>query len=208
MFSVFRDRCVHRQRCDFAVSLLIVANRLYKDRLRRLEEEEQSLLADEPTHPEYLNMKKCIDDRLNKRIQEIKTEFDYRMRAHERRAVAQRSQIWSQFYQAVREKRELALEKLNQQWYEVQSARRKAHSLPDYGLLFPKDATQRVKNAIAYNTEVSTLAGIAKYEGFPGGPELRGASSAETEADLGAIEVWMTPPHGSRCLHSRPWTCV
>ncbi|KAJ6446132.1 Sds3-like protein [Purpureocillium lavendulum] len=169
MFSIFRER-------------------LYKDRLRRLEEEEQSLLADEPTHPEYLNMKKCIDDRLNKRIQEINTEFEYCMKAHERRAIAQRAQIWSQFYQAIREKRELALEKLNQQWYEVQSARRKAHSLPDYGLLFPKDPTQRVRNAIAYNTEVSTLAGLAKYEGFPSGPELRGASTTEVDADFSAIE--------------------
>ncbi|PWI74234.1 Sds3-like protein [Purpureocillium lilacinum] len=169
MFSIFRDR-------------------LYKDRLRRLEEEELSLLADEPTHPEYLNMKKCIDDRLNKRIQEINTEYEYRMKAHARRAVAQRAQIWSQFYQAIREKRELALEKLNQQWYEVQSARRKAHSLPDYGLLFPKDPAQRVRNAIAYNTEVSTLAGLAKYEGFPSGPELRGASTSEVDADFSAIE--------------------
>ncbi|POR39807.1 Sds3-like protein [Tolypocladium paradoxum] len=169
MFSTFRDR-------------------LYKDRLQRLEEEERSLLADEPTHPEYLKMKKCIDDRLNKRLHEINTEFELRMQAHERRAVAQRAQIWSQFFQAMREKREQSLEKLNQQWYEVQSARRSAHSLPDYGLLFPKDPAQRVRNAIAYNTEVSTLAGLAKFEGFPAGPELRGASAAEVEADFSAID--------------------
>lgn len=162
---------------------------MYKDRLQRLEEEERSLLADEPTHPEYLKMKKCIDDRLNKRLHEINTEFDFRMQAHERRAVAQRAQIWSQFYQAMREKREQALERLNQQWYEVQSARRSAHSLPDYGLLFPKDPTQRVRIAIAYNTEVSTLAGLAKFEGFPAGPELKGASTAEVEADFSAINV-------------------
>lgn len=146
-------------------------------------------MADEPTHPEYLNMKQCIDERLRKKLQETDAEFDFRMRAHERRAVAQRAQIWSQFFQAVREKRELALEKLNKQWYEVQGARRNAHSLPEYGLLFPKDATQRVKNAIAYNSEVSTLAGLAKYAGFPAGPEIKGASAAEAEADLATIEV-------------------
>ncbi|PHH92448.1 hypothetical protein CDD83_7404 [Cordyceps sp. RAO-2017] len=169
MFSVFRER-------------------LYKDRLQRLEEEEQSLMADEPTHPEYLSMKKCIDERLEKRLQEINTEYEFRIEAHERRAVAQRAQIWSQFFQAAREKREQALEKLNQQWYEVQSARRSAHSLPDYGLLFPKEPAQRVRNAVAYNTEVSALAGLAKYEGFPAGPELKGASLTEVEADLTAIE--------------------
>ncbi|RFU79517.1 hypothetical protein TARUN_2724 [Trichoderma arundinaceum] len=169
MFGIFRDR-------------------LYKDRLQRLEEEEQSLHAPEPTHPEYLNMKQCLDDRLDRKLQAINTEHEYRLKALERRAVAQRAQIWGQYFQAVREKREQALEGLNRQWYDVQSARRSAHSLPDYGLLFPKDPSQRVRNAIAYNTEVSTLAGLAKYEGFPAGPELQGASTSELEADLAVME--------------------
>jgi hypothetical protein len=56
-----------------------------------------------------------------------------------------------------------------------------------------------VRNAISYNTEVSTLAGIAKYEGFPAGPELKGASAAEAEADFGAIEVNKTPRHILHC---------
>ncbi|KHO00131.1 Sds3-like protein [Metarhizium album ARSEF 1941] len=169
MFCLFRDR-------------------LYKDRLQRLEEEEQSLLAPVPTHPEYLNMKQCLDDRFDKRVREINHELVFRIEAHERRAVAVRAQVWSQYFQAVREKREAVLESLNRQWYEVQTARRTAHSLPDYGLLFPKDPVQRVRNAVAYNTEVSTLAGIAKYEGFPAGPELKGASVAEVDADFAAIE--------------------
>lgn len=118
------------------------------------------------------------------------------MRAHDRRAVAERAQIWSQFFQAVREKREQVLEKLSQQWYEVQSARRSAHSLPDYGLLFPKDPAQRIRNAIAYNTEVSTLAGLAKHEGFPAGPQLQGASTSDIEGDLIAIEVRRATPNG------------
>jgi hypothetical protein len=175
--SAMRAKCSH------------LSIRLYKDRLQRLEEEEQSLHAPEPTHPEYLNMKQCLDDRLEQKLRAINTEHDYRLKALERRAVAQRAQIWSQYFQAVREKREHALEALNRQWYDVQSARRSAHSLPDYGLLFPKDPAQRIRNAIAYNTEVSTLAGLAKYEGFPAGPELQGASTSELEADLAAMEV-------------------
>lgn len=163
--------------------------RLYKERLQRLEDEEQSLLADVPTHREYLNMKQCLDDRLNQKTQEFNTEFDFQLKAHDRWAVAQRAQIWSQFFQAVREKREQTLESLNKQWYDVQTARRTAHSLPDYGLLFPRDHTQRVRNAIAYNTEVSTLAGLAKFEGFPAGPEMKGASTTELKADFAAMEV-------------------
>ncbi|KAM0353571.1 hypothetical protein ACHAPU_001583 [Fusarium lateritium] len=169
MFGVFRDR-------------------LYKDRLQRLEEEEQSLLASTPTHPEYLNMKQCLDDRLEQKLREINNEHEYRVRAHEKRSVAQRAQIWGQYYQGAREKREKTLEALNQEWYDIQTARRSAHSLQDCGLLYPKDPAQRVRNAIAYNTEVSTLATIAKYEGFPAGPEMTGATSSELEDDLAAIE--------------------
>ncbi|OAQ98060.1 hypothetical protein LLEC1_03005 [Akanthomyces lecanii] len=169
MFGIFRDR-------------------LYKDRLQRLEEEEQSLLGDVPTHREYLNMKQCLDDRLNQKLQGVKTEFDFQLKANERWAVAQRAQIWSQFFQAVREKREQTLESLNKQWYDVQTTRRNAHSLQDYGILFPRDPTQRLRNAIAYNSEVSTLAGMAKYEGFPAGPEMKGASATEQKSDLSAME--------------------
>ncbi|CAG9938192.1 unnamed protein product [Clonostachys rosea f. rosea IK726] len=169
MFGVFRDR-------------------LYKDRLQRLEEEEQSLLADEPTHPEYLNMKRCLDDRLNRKLEEINKEHELRMRAHERRSVAIRSQAWSQFFQSIRETRERVLESLNRDWYDVQTTRRSAHSLPECSIVFPKDPAQRVKNAVAYNKEVATLAGIAKYEGFPAGPEIKGASESELAHDLAAMD--------------------
>ncbi|KPM40949.1 hypothetical protein AK830_g5572 [Neonectria ditissima] len=162
--------------------------RLYKDRLQRLEEEEQSLLAPVPSHPEYLNMKQCLDDRLEQKLRSINKELEYRTKAHEKRSVALRAQILGQYFQAVREKREKTMEALNQEWYDVQTARRSAHSLQDCGLLFPKDPAQRIRNAVAYNTEVSTLASIAKYEGFPAGPEMKGASASELEDDLAAIE--------------------
>jgi hypothetical protein len=162
---------------------------LYKDRLQTLEEEEQSLLADVPTHREYLNMKQCLDDRFAQKLQEVNTEVGFQLKAHEQWAVAQRAQIWSQFFQAIREKREQTLESLNKQWYNIQTARRSAHSLTDYGLLFPKDPSQRVRNAIAYNSEVSALSGMAKYEGFPAGPEMKGASASELKSDLGAMDV-------------------
>lgn len=134
-------------------------------------------------------MKQCLDERLDQKMQEFDTEYNFRIKAQEKWAVAQRAQIWGQFFQAVREKREQALEALNKQWYDIQTARRNAHSVQDWGILFPKDPTQRVKNAIAYNSEVSTLSGMARYEGFPAGPEMKGASAAELKADMQAMEV-------------------
>lgn len=134
-------------------------------------------------------MKQCLDERFKQKTQEFNTEYNFRIKAQETWAVAQRAQIWSQFLQAVREKREQALEALNKQWYDVQTTRRNAHSIQDWGLLFPKDHTQRVKNAIAYGNEVSTLSGLAKYEGFPSGPEMKGASASELKSDFLAMEV-------------------
>lgn len=163
--------------------------RLYKDRLEKLETEEQSLQADPPTHSEYLLMKSCLDERLEKKLTEINNEHDLTLEALDRVAIARRSQIWGQFYQGIREKREQFLARLNSEWYDTQNARRSAHSVPDYGVQFPTNPAQRTRNAVAYNTEVSFLSGLAKHEGFPAVPAMRGASLAEMDEDFAAFKV-------------------
>ncbi|KAL5612345.1 hypothetical protein BROUX41_000123 [Berkeleyomyces rouxiae] len=163
-------------------------DRLFKDRLDKLEKEEQSLLADEPYHPEYLAMKQCIDERFQTKIGHIDKEYEYILQAHEQVAVATRTQIWSQFYQGMREKREEFLELLNKDWYDTQNIRRKAHSVPDVALPYPSSTAQQARNAIAYNTEVSILSGLAKHVGFPAVPMMLGASELEVEDDLSAIK--------------------
>jgi hypothetical protein len=115
------------------------------------------------------------------------------MQAHERLAVARRAQIWAQFYQAIREKREAVLSELDKDWYETQAARRSAHSVQDYALLLPSNPAQRTRNAVAYNTEVSILSGIAKHVGFPSVPTMKGASPSEIEDDLEDIRVRRNP---------------
>lgn len=147
------------------------------------------MLADVATHPEYLNMKQCLDERLERKNRECDTELKFRLEANNRRAVAQKAQVWSQYFQGIRETREQSLERLNKEWYDIQSARRRAHSMPDYALLFPPEPVDRVRNAVAYNSEVSTLAGMAKYKGFPAGPDIKGLSSSEINDDMAAMNV-------------------
>jgi len=60
-------------------------------------------------------MKQCLDDRLEQKLREIHNEHEYRIKAHERRSVAQRAQIWGQYYQSVSEKKESTLRSLNQE---------------------------------------------------------------------------------------------
>ncbi|CAI4216705.1 unnamed protein product [Parascedosporium putredinis] len=142
-FSIFRDR-------------------LYKDRLEKLESEEQALTADVPYHPEYLNMKQCLDELHEEKLQKINKEYELILEANDRVAVARRAIIWGQFYQGIP---------------------------PDYALLFPPAPAQRTRNAVAYNTEVSILSGMAKHIGFPAAPPMRGASVGEIEEDIEAIRV-------------------
>ncbi|KAF9876521.1 transcriptional regulatory protein dep1 [Colletotrichum karsti] len=173
---------------DLEEKFVLFRERLYKDRLERLEQEESSLQAEPPSHPEYLNMKQCLDERLDKKLQHINREYELSVEGLERLAVARRAQIWDQFYQGVREQRSKMLEDLNKEWYETQNARRSAHSVPDYGLLFPTNPAQRTRNAVAYNSEVSFLAGLAKHEGFPAVPSMRGANMSEIDDDLEAMK--------------------
>ncbi|GKT63453.1 transcriptional regulatory protein DEP1 [Colletotrichum tofieldiae] len=183
-----RKRAAVEEWTDLEEKFVVFRERLYKDRLERLEQEEQSLQAEPPSHPEYLNMKQCLDERLEKKLRNIEKEYELSVEALERLAVARRAQIWNQFYQGARESRSKMLEHLNKEWYETQNARRSAHSVPDYGLLFPTNPTQRTRNAVAYNSEVSFLAGLAKHEGFPAVPPMRGANGSEIEDDLEAMK--------------------
>ncbi|KAI8958714.1 Sds3-like-domain-containing protein [Daldinia sp. FL1419] len=163
-------------------------DRLYEERLEQLNQEEVMLRSETITHPEYLAMMQCIDARRDERIRVANRELELKVESLERWAVSRRSQIHSQFFQSVRESRETILAELGQQWYDIQHERRKqANNVPEFGLRFPADPAQRTRNALAYNKEVSILSGVAKYEGMPAAPDMKGASVQELEDDFDAI---------------------
>jgi hypothetical protein len=148
------------------------------------------LTGDNPTHPEYLAMKACIDERRDERIRRSTLELKLRMDLLQRKAIAERSQIMSQFHQSIRASREKVLDQLGQEWYEIQHERRRvANNIPDYGVRFPTTRQQAIRQAVAYNKEVSILSGVAKYEGFPAAPDIRGATDDQIENDFEAITV-------------------
>jgi len=151
------------------------------------------LTCDNPTHPEYLAMLKCLDERREERIRLSNLELQLKLSVLKRRAVAERAQMMSQFYQAVRESREKVLEDLGQERHELQQERRRyANNIPDYGIRFPASRAQSVRQAVAYNKEVSILSGFAKHVGFPAAPAIQGASEDQIEGDLEAITVNIT----------------
>ncbi len=148
------------------------------------------LTCENPNHPEYLAMLHCVEDRRKEKIRLSGLELQFKMSVLKNRAIAERAQIMSQFYQAIRESREKVLEELGQEWYEIQQERRRyANTIPDYGIRFPTTKAQTVKQAVAYNKEVSILSGFAKHVGFPAAPAIHGASEEQLENDLEAIAV-------------------
>ncbi|KAI1133671.1 hypothetical protein F5Y10DRAFT_283940 [Nemania abortiva] len=162
--------------------------KLYEERLEQLNKEEAMLRSDNPTHPDYLAMMGCVDARRDERLRVADRELELKIEASERWAVARRAQIHSQFFQSVRESRERILAELGQHWYDIQHERRKnANNVPEYGIRFPKSQAQRVRDALSYNREVSILSGIAKHEGMPAAPEMRGANPQELDDDFDAI---------------------
>ncbi|KAK0734895.1 Sds3-like-domain-containing protein [Lasiosphaeria miniovina] len=169
--------------------------RLYQERLDQLDQEEASLTSDNPTHPEYLAMLQCLEERREERIRISSLELQFRMSVLNGRAVAERAQILSQYYQSIRESREEVLEELGQEWYDIQQERRRfANTIPDYGIRFPTTKPQTIRQAVAYNREVSVLSGFAKHVGFPAAPAISGVSDDQLESDLDAIHRMREPP--------------
>lgn len=148
------------------------------------------LTSDNPTHPEYLAMLQCLEERRAEKVRRSELELQFKISVLRRRAVAERSQIMSQFFQAVRELRDETMAELGQEWYQIQQERRRAaNTIPDYGIRFPAARGDAVRNAVSYNKEVSVLSGFAKHVGFPAAPGIHGASEDQLEADLEAIQV-------------------
>ncbi|KAI0025377.1 Sds3-like-domain-containing protein [Xylariomycetidae sp. FL0641] len=183
-----RKRAAFEQLMELEKRFATFRERFYEERLEQLTKEEAMLRANKPTHPEYLAMMECIDARRDERIRVADRELELHTECQDRAAVARRSQIHSQFFQAVRESRERILAELGQHWYKIQHERRKnANNVPEFGIRFPQSPHQRVRDALAYNKEVSILSGVARYEGMPAAPEMKGASSQEMDDDFDAI---------------------
>ncbi|KAI0428106.1 hypothetical protein F5Y09DRAFT_10802 [Xylaria sp. FL1042] len=185
---VERKRAAFEQLSGIEKRFATFREKLYEERLEQLNREEAMLRSNNPTHPDYLAMMRCVDARRDEKLRIADRELELKIEASERWAVARRAQIHSQFFQAVRESRERILAELGQHWYDIQHERRKnANNVPEYGIRFPKSPNQRIRDALSYNREVSILSGIAKYEGMPAAPDMQGASSQELDDDFDAI---------------------
>ena len=157
-----------------------------------------------PSHPEYLAQKEIVDRHRDEKIDYEETLFKYKLIALQKKSIAEKAQIHSQYMQSVREIRDRNLEQLNREWYQVQRERRSCeNSEPEYAYKFSTRRSQQIRQQTAYNNEVSILSGVAKYVGFPAAPDIMKARPKEIEDDLAGIAAAMNVGHEQSCAYHR-----
>jgi hypothetical protein len=164
--------------------------RLCDEQIAQCELELEMLKEKDCRHPEYLAMIQCVDERRAGKIEHERQLLKYKMECLHRQTVAQRHQLHSQYFQAVRDIREKMLAECNQRVYELQRGRRQLGvDDVEYALRLPEKRSERIRQQIAYNAEVSILSGVAKYVGFPAAPEIKPARQNEIDDDMRAMKV-------------------
>lgn len=148
-----------------------------------------------PTHPELLAQKDVIDQRRNQKLAYEHNLKKYKLQTLQRESVANKAQALSQYMQTVRDVRDSHLEQLNKKFYQLQRERRSVDSdVPEYTFSFSAKRSQQITQQTAYNAEVSVLAGVSRYVGFPAAPDIIKARPKEIEDDLRSMGVSRLSP--------------
>ncbi|EXJ88386.1 hypothetical protein A1O1_05316 [Capronia coronata CBS 617.96] len=160
-------------------------DRLYDERIAGINHELALLSEPKPSHPELLRQLEAVRKYRDEKFEVEQKLLVYKIGALKTRAVAERSQIHSQYFQTVRDIREKYLERISEHFYRIQRDRFKTDStIPSFTIPYPERRSQQILQQTAYNKEVSILSGIAKYVGFPAAPELAASKQKDVEDDI------------------------
>ncbi|KAL4977802.1 Sds3-like-domain-containing protein [Aspergillus desertorum] len=175
-------------------------DKIYDERISKLNRELDMLNGPNPTHPELLRQLECIRGYRDAKIRYEHTLFQYRLKSLLNKSQAERAQAHSTYFQRARDIREHHSSAISKQFYSIQHDRFKTDDVsPQHYIPFPTRRSQQIAHQNAYNQEVSVLAGVAKYVGFPAAPSLSSARPAELDDDLEkmgiSIETKAPAPH-------------
>ncbi|KAL8952076.1 MAG: hypothetical protein Q9222_001987 [Ikaeria aurantiellina] len=169
-------------------------DKLFDERLSKFNTELAMLAEPTVRHPELLGMMEALERRREEKIRYENTLLKYKLGALQNKSKAEKAQVHGQYMQSVRDIREKNLEQVNKEWYQIHKERRsREDDVPEYMYQFPTRRSQQIIHQTAYNKEVSLLAGIAKYRGFPAAPEICGAKPSEIDADLEKMGIVQQP---------------
>ncbi|EAW15121.1 uncharacterized protein ACLA_057770 [Aspergillus clavatus NRRL 1] len=160
-------------------------DKIYDERISKLNRELEMLTGPNPTHPEFLRQLECVKRHRDAKIQYEHTLFQYRLQALMNKSLAERTQTHSTFFQRIRDTRERHSSAVSKQFYAIQHDRFKTEELSaQHYIPFPTRRSQQIAHQTAYNQEVSIMAGVAKYVGFPAAPSLSPARPSELDEDM------------------------
>ncbi|OOF96304.1 hypothetical protein ASPCADRAFT_144586 [Aspergillus carbonarius ITEM 5010] len=169
-------------------------DKIYDERISKLNRELEMLDEKNPTHPEYLRQLECIGRYRDTKIKYEQTLFQYRVKALLNKSMAERAQAHSTFFQRTRDIREKHSSAISKQFYSIQHDRFKTDEVsPQHYIPFPMRRSQQIAYQTAYNQEVSIMAGVAKYVGFPAAPALSAARPSELDEDMEKMGISIEP---------------
>lgn len=165
-------------------------DRLYDEKIATINHELQMLQEAKPVHPELRRQVEAVHKYRDEKFEIEQKLLVYKIGALKTKAVAERSQIHSQYLQTVRDIREQYMERISEQFYSIQRDRLRADtSVTSFTIPFPEKRSQQIIQQTAYNKEVSILSGVAKYVGFPAAPELAASKLKDVEDDIQRMGV-------------------
>ncbi|KAL4944345.1 hypothetical protein BDV06DRAFT_94665 [Aspergillus oleicola] len=160
-------------------------DKIYDERIFKLNRELDMLKGPNPTHPELLRQLECVKGYRDAKINYEHTLFQYRLKSLLNKSQAERAQAHSTYFQRARDIRERHSSAISKQFYSIQHDRFKTDDVsPQHYVPFPTRRSQQIAHQTAYNQEVSVLAGVSKYVGFPAAPTLSSARPTELDEDL------------------------
>jgi hypothetical protein len=169
---------------------MLISYRIYDEKIAKIDHELEQLTSPEPTHPELLRQLECLQRHRDKKINYEHTLYQYRMQSLMSRSLADRAQIHSTYFQRIRDTREKHSTAVSKQFYAIQHDRFKTEELGAHHYIpFPTRRSQQISQQAAYNQEVSVMAGVAKYVGFPAAPTLSAARTTEIDDDFEKMGV-------------------
>ncbi|KIW19960.1 hypothetical protein PV08_00535 [Exophiala spinifera] len=165
-------------------------DRLYDEKIAAINHELALLQEARPSHPELIRQVEAVQKYRDEKFEVEQKLLVYKVGALKNKAVADRSQIHSQYFQTVRDIRERFLERISEHFYRIQRDRFKADStVPSFTIPFPEKRSQQIIQQTAYNKEVSILSGVAKYVGFPAAPELAPSKQKDIQDDMAKMGI-------------------
>jgi hypothetical protein len=178
---------------------------LFEERLAQIDAELDLLKGPNPTHPDYLAILECLDARRDEKIELENRLLHYRVKALTTRSKAERAQVHTQYLQTTRVLRETVLSQIFEEsrqlrrgWEGVVPGKiqlvlhwKSSLLTNSQGLCykFPTKRSEQILHQMAWNKEVSILAGVAKYHGFPAAPAPWTLKQNDVDTDLKAMGI-------------------